>query len=183
MKIYVALLRGINVSGKKKIKMADLREHLAELDFKNIKTYIQSGNILFQYPETDIHELEQLIKDKIKEKYDFDVPTMVKTPADFKYVIDNNPFLRVAENDPKHMHITFLGTTPSTDQIEHLATYEFPNEEYALENLHIYFHAPKGYGRAKMNNNFFEKKLKVAATTRNWKTVNKLYELSLAMND
>jgi uncharacterized protein (DUF1697 family) len=175
MTIYIALLRGINVSGKKKIKMADLRSHLEELNFQNIKTYIQSGNILFKSDETDQSVLEQQIKDKIEEKYGFDVPVMVKLATDFQHVIDNNPFAKDETNDIKCMHITFLGSLPTQEQVDHLATYSYPSEEYVLENKDIYFYAPNGYGRAKMNNNFFEKKLKVRATTRNWKTVNKLF--------
>ena len=171
---YIALLRGINVSGKKKIKMADLRSHLEELKFKNIKTYIQSGNILFKSTETNQAVLEQQIKDKIEKKYGFDVPVMVKLATDFQRVIENNPFIKDEANDIKCMHITFLGSLPTQEQIDHLATYNYPSEEYLLENKDIYFYAPNGYGRAKMNNNFFEKKLKVRATTRNWKTVNKL---------
>lgn len=175
---YITLLRGINVSGKKKIKMADLRSHLEELNFKNIKTYIQSGNILFKSTETSLSTLEKQVKDKIQEKYGFDVPVMVKQAIDFQRVIDNNPFAKDESNDIKCMHITFLGSLPTQEQVDHLATYSYPSEEYVLENQDIYYYAPNGYGRAKMNNNFFEKKLKVSATTRNWRTVNKLSEMA-----
>lgn len=175
MTTYIALLRGINVSGKKKIKMADLRSHLQELKLQNIKTYIQSGNILFKSDETNQSILEQQIKDKITEKYGFDVPVMVKLATDFQRVIESNSFAKDETNDIKCMHITFLGSSPTQENIDHLATYNYPSEEYFLEGKDIYFYAPNGYGRAKMNNNFFEKKLKVRATTRNWKTVNKLF--------
>jgi len=178
MTTYIALLRGINVSGKKKIKMADLRSHLAELNLQNIKTYIQSGNILFKSAETNQAVLEQQIKNKIEEKYGFDVPVMVKLATDFQRVIENNPFAKDESNDIKCMHITFLGSVPVQEQIDHLATYNYPSEEYVLEDKDIYFYAPNGYGRAKMTNNFFEKKLKVRATTRNWKTVNKLFVMA-----
>lgn len=178
METYIALLRGINVSGQKKIKMVDLKAHLSELNFKNITTYIQSGNIIFQFLKTETAVLEKLIHEKIKEKYGFDVPVMVKQPSDFKKVLDNNPFLKDEQNDISKMHLTFLGALPADSQIEHLKTYEYPAEFYVLEGLDIYFYAPNGYGRAKMTNNFFEKKLKVPATTRNWKSINKIYELA-----
>lgn len=178
MTTYIALLRGVNVSGRKKIKMADLISHLAELNLQSVKTYIQSGNILFKSEESNQSILEQQIKDKIEEKYGFDVPVMVKLATDFQRVIENNPFAKDEANDIKCMHITFLGDLPTQEKTEHLACYNYPSEEYVLENKDIYLYAPNGYGRAKMTNNFFEKKLKVHATTRNWKTVNKLFVMA-----
>jgi uncharacterized protein (DUF1697 family) len=177
MNIYIALLRGINVSGKNKISMVDLKNYLTELDFKNIATYIQSGNIVFKASESDLSVIAQGIKNKIAEKYGFDVPVMVKQPKDLQHIIENNPFLKDASNDVKSMHITFLGNRPTQEKINHLATYQYPSEQYVLENQDIYFYAPNGYGKAKMTNNFFENKLKVPATTRNWQTVNVLFEM------
>jgi len=108
MKTYIALLRGINVSGQKKIKMADLRAYLEELDFQNIRTYIQSGNIVFDSVSTSTRLLENQIKAKIKQKYGFEVPTMVKVPADFKNAIAYNPYQSDKNKDPKRVYLTFL---------------------------------------------------------------------------
>lgn len=178
MKTYIAMLRGINVSGQKKIKMAELRAHLAELDFQNVQTYIQSGNIIFQYADTPHPELEEMIHNKIKEKYGFEVPTLVKQAEDFGYVIQNNPFLEEPEKDIKRQYITFLAETPAREHANNINAEDYLPEEYVLDGDVIFFFSPSGYGRARMNNNFFEKKLKVKATTRNWKTVNKLYDMS-----
>jgi uncharacterized protein (DUF1697 family) len=179
MPSYIALLRGINVSGQKKIKMADLRVHLADLDYQNIRTYIQSGNIVFETTQSDLQKLEKQIRSKIDEQYGFDVPTLVKTAAELEHVLTHNPFLNQEDIDPKRLYFTFLSDTPAPDRVEHLKTYDYSPEQYILEGKDIYFYCPQGYGRAKMNNNFFEQKLKVQATTRNLKTTRILWEMAV----
>ncbi len=178
MKTYIALLRGINVSGQKKIKMADLRAMLNKLNLENVQTYIQSGNIVFQHPETAETELEKMIEQTIQAHYDFHVPTMVRLPEDFQYAIDHNPFLEDSDKDIKRQYITFLAEKPEEEHIQTLKQVNYEPEEYVIDGRIIFFFSPNGYGRAKMNNNFFENKLKVKATTRNWKTVNKLLEMT-----
>ena len=118
MNNYIALLRGINVSGQKLIKMAELREHLADLPFENIKTYIQSGNIVFKSGIDSKPELEALIHSMIKEKYGFEVPTLVKTPKDFTDALEKNPFKQEESEDPKRLYLTFLSSKPEQDRIE-----------------------------------------------------------------
>ncbi len=178
MNTYIAMLRGINVSGQKKIKMADLRAHLAELAFGNIRTYIQSGNIIFEHEETSASYLEDKIKQKILEKYGFEVPVLVKLSADFEHLLSHNPFLKDPAKETKRMYVTFLAEEPQAEGLAKLQTVDYAPEEYILEGKEIYFFSPLGYGRAKMNNSFFEQKLKVAATTRNWRTINKLLEMT-----
>lgn len=177
MLTYIALLRGINVSGQKKIKMADLKLHLEELNFENITTYIQSGNIIFTTNSKNIIKLEKLISDKIKEKYGFDVDVIIKTLTEFEYTLNNNPFIK-QKKDPTKIYLTFLHSLPTETNIDQLKLVDYSSEEYIMDGKNIFFYAANGYGTAKMNNNFFEKKLKVIATTRNWKTINKLFELS-----
>ncbi len=178
MNTYIALLRGINVSGQKKIKMAELREHLAELPLHNIQTYIQSGNILFDREETEVGIIEEEIRAKIEEKYGFDVPTMVKTKEDLEHVIAQHPFIHQRHEDPKLVHVTFLAGSPEAEHLANLTSVDYPSEEYQVDRTFFYLFAPNGYGRAKLNNNFIERKLKVRATTRNWKTVTKLLEMA-----
>jgi len=175
MESYIALLRGINVSGQKKIKMDDLRNYLEALDFRNVQTYIQSGNIVFKHKKTPIINLEELIKNKILEKYGFQVPVLIKTPAEVTSILNNIPFENI---DYSKLYFTLLNEIPQSALIDKLKEFSFPPEEYVINGTSIYFYSPNGYGRAKMNNNFFEKKLKVKATTRNWKTMNKLIEIS-----
>ena len=178
MHTYIALLRGINVSGQKKIKMAELRTQLTELGFENVQTYIQSGNILFHFPETEHEILEKKIADKISADYGFEVPVLVKKATDFQEALDRNPYLKDENNDPKRIYFTFLATAPSVEQIKVLEEKNYEPELYTIDSKNIYLYVPKGYGRTKLSNNLFEQKLKVQATTRNLKTVKKLIELA-----
>ncbi|MEL6637417.1 MAG: DUF1697 domain-containing protein [Bacteroidota bacterium] len=180
METYIALLRGINVSGQKKIKMADLREQLSGLGLAEVRTYIQSGNIVFRHPATEPQVLAQKIKSQIQADYGFEVPTLVLRPTDLDYVLQHNPFAQDSDKDPSRWYLTFLATAPPAERIATLAQVDYAPEEFVLDGTNIFFYSPKGYGRAKMNNNFFEQKLKVAATTRNWRTINKLWEMCQA---
>ncbi len=175
MKTYIALLRGINVSGQKKIKMAELRIHLKEWGFSEVQTYIQSGNIVLQADESTSEQIAARIHQGIQSAYGFHVPVMVLVPEDLDEVLANNPFL--PEQDSKRVYVTFLSAQPAQHLLDKLLEEDYSPEAFELVKQHIYFFSPSGYGRAKMNNNFFEKKLKVNATTRNWRTVNKLREM------
>ncbi len=175
METYIALLRGINVSGQKKIKMADLKVHLSELGFQDIQTYIQSGNIIFRTSKTASKSLENNIYEKIKEKYDFEVPVLVKTTEEFASILKNIPFPTI--KDYSKLYFTLLNKKPSLELVKKLKEVDYSPEAYFIDNKVIYVYVPNGYGRAKINNNFFEKKLKVSATTRNWKTTTKLLEM------
>jgi len=177
MQTYIALLRGINVSGHKKIKMADLRVYLEEIGFQDVQTYIQSGNIVFRSKKLPSDNLEILIKNKIQEKYGFGVPVIVITPDEINYAANNNPFEKNSAKDPKKFAVIFLQEQPSQENIEILKGYDYRPEEYVLTNKLIYFYAANGAGNAKMTNNFFENKLKVKATSRNWRTTHKLLEM------
>jgi len=177
MQTYIALLRGINVSGQKKIKMADLRAHCEALGFEAVQTYIQSGNIVFQSGEKDPGKLEAIIEEKIQKEYGFEVSVLIRKPGEFSKILENNPFLKRGE-DPNRLAVTFLAEQPSPDRLEKLKEYDYSPEAYAIEGRTLYYFAPNGFGRAKMSNNFFESKLKVACTTRNWKSVNVLADMA-----
>lgn len=178
MKTYIALLRGVNVSGQKKIKMADLKLQLENLNFKNIRTYIQSGNVIFESTKTNQEDLANKIKTEIFKHYGFDVPTLVLTSDYLNNILNNNPWIKDKNKSTDKMYFTLLHKIPSDENIEKIIKLSFPPEEFAIDKDVIYFYSPNGYGRAKMNNNYFENKLKVKATTRNWKTLNKILEIA-----
>jgi len=173
---YIALLRGINVSGQKKILMADLRGLLS--DFKNVQTYIQSGNIIFESRSKNISKLEQKIKVLILKKYGFEVPVIVKTIEEWEYAFNNNLFLKDEEIDTKQLYVTFLSAVPSEENIDIMNQIDYFPDTFIIQNNLIYSRYPNGAGRSKMTINVFEKKLKVSATSRNWNTVTKLLALS-----
>ncbi|TRX50021.1 DUF1697 domain-containing protein [Fulvivirga sp. M361] len=175
---YIALLRGINVSGQKIIKMAELKLNFEKWGFKKVKTYIQSGNIIFNATDNDPNQLAVMIAEKILDTYGFDVSVVVKSPSDLAKIIHENPFANDADKETHRVYFTLLAQPPSEGNIQKLSEYDFSPEQYILQGTVIYFYSPKAYGKAKMNNNFFENKLKVAATTRNFKTLNKLIDMT-----
>jgi uncharacterized protein (DUF1697 family) len=178
MQTYIAILRGINVSGQKMINMELLKAHMKELGFKNIETYIQSGNIIFDYENINSIDLAKQIEVKILEKYGFQVPVIVRTPPEFDQIINNNPFLNSRKEDINKLHVTFLSSIPAQEQLNKFPQIENIADEFEISGDRVFIFCPNGYGNTKLNNNFFENKLKVICTTRNWKTVIKLAEMS-----
>ncbi len=175
MNTYISLLRGINVTGKKRMKMEELRTLFISLGFKNVKTYIQSGNVIFNSDKADGSSLVKIIESGIKCKFGFDVSVHMITPYRLREIIANNPF-PFGENKAC---ITFLFETPQHISWDELKAARQKTEQFEIsedENV-VYLHCPLGYARTKLSNNFFERKLKVSATTRNLKTLNKLLEL------
>ncbi len=177
MNKYIAILRGINVGGQRKILMADLKKFCGNLGFTSIATYIQSGNIAFEAAETDTKQLQKTLENGITEKYGFQVPVIVLTKKDLEETLKNNPFL--SENDIliDKLHVTFLKETPQESFIETVKSLDFGDDRFHIIGKNVYIYCPESYGNSKLTNSFFETKLKVKATTRNWKTVNILSEM------
>ncbi len=175
MNTYIALLRGINVGGHRKILMADLRMLLENLNLKNVKTYIQSGNVSFQSSNDNIKSIENTIKDQILKQYGFEVPVLVKTHSELKSILNNCPF---TNNKKVNSYFMLLLTSPKEELIKEISLIKYPNEEFYITKNCIYFYCSTGYGRTKFNSNFFEKKLNVVATARNYKTMVKLIEMT-----
>lgn len=178
MLTYISILRGINVSGQKLIKMDDLRKLYETLGFQNVTTYVQSGNVVFCGDEASLTDLEDKIKQQIQEDFGFEVPVMVLTIDKLKQIIESNPFLTDADKEQTHFHVTFLASKPipyNNDVIENKKT---GGEAIAFSDNAIYLYCPDGYGRTKLTNTFIESKLKVVATTRNWKTTNELLNIA-----
>lgn len=174
---YIALLRGINVSGQRKIPMAELRSLLGTLKFESVQTYIQSGNVIFQASEIDVIKLERLIKEAILKHFGFEVPILIKTAIQIQSIIDSCPF---SEEKKEKSYFTLLHKIPDSNLVASINKLDYPNEEFVFSENCVYFFSERGYGSSKCNNIFFERKLKVAATTRNYKTMIKLLALSNA---
>lgn len=175
---YITLLRGINVSGQKKIKMIDLKNLFESLGFKNVKTYIQSGNVIFDYNHIDIRKLANEIENKISETFGFFVNTIIRTDEELRNIINNNPFLKEPNVEIDNLYVTFILDIPDPRTVMLLEAKKEENEKLVIISNEIYLYCPNGYGRTKLNNVMVEKKLKTVATTRNWKTLNNLLEIS-----
>jgi uncharacterized protein (DUF1697 family) len=172
METYISLLRGINVSGSKMIKMELLKDLYLGLNFSNVQTYIQSGNVIFSAAEKDIRALENQVSEAIKTRFGFEVPVLILRKASLLEILRHNPFL---QNDPEtnisELYVTLLREMPEVEVSEKLKFVDFSPEKIVIRNQVIYLYLPKGYGNTKLNNNFFESRLKTSATTRNWKTM------------
>jgi uncharacterized protein (DUF1697 family) len=179
MATFISILRGINVSGQKKVLMEDLKSIYTDLGFSEVTTYIQSGNVIFSTPgDRSAGELSDRIEKAIENKYHFQVPVIIRSAPEIKAVLASNPFLTENGIDPDKLHVTFLGSEPQPSALSAIQTFDFPPDRFGIIGREVYLYCPGGYGNTKLSNSFFESKLKVKATTRNWKTVGKLGELS-----
>lgn len=175
MKTFLSILRGINVSGQKKIPMSELKKMYEELHFENITTYIQSGNVIFKNKNSK--DLSEKIEQKIFEKYNFNVPVIIRTPEEMQSIIEGNQFLKQKNIDLTKLHVVYLADNPKQENIDKLKIYNFEPDKFYISSKEVYLYCPNGYGNTKLTNNFFENKLKVTATTRNWKTTNELFKI------
>ena len=178
MPTYIALLRGINVSGQKKIKMTELRQLLNEIGLEEVRTYIQSGNVIFFSPNEKKELLRRNMKDVIKENFGFEVGIWLEYREKLLEILNQCPFIPHNEEEGKQLYFVFMNSRPAKALKDKLELLQFENEEFIILDDCVYLNCKKGYGKAKCNNNFFESRLKVEATTRNYRTVMKLLELS-----
>jgi uncharacterized protein (DUF1697 family) len=175
---YIAILRGINVGGKHLVRMNELKDHLTTLNFINIRTYIQSGNVIFEYDSINTHVLQKQIAELVKINYGFRISVIVKTISELSQILSHNPFINTGNEDLKKLHVTFLSNEPDLKLLDNFLLIQNPPDEYFLADDVIYLFCPNGYGRTKFTNNFIENKLDVQATTRNWRTTKKLFEIA-----
>lgn len=175
---YIALLRGINVSGQKKILMAEFRELLSKKGFENVRTYIQSGNVIFESSETSTVDLGARMESVIAEHYNFEVPTLVLTPSEMEDAVENNSFIQSKDINEEETYFTFLKDKPEPENILKFKEVSYPGETFELLKKVVYYHCSIGYGKAKFTNKMMEKKLGTRATTRNYKTTMKLINMA-----
>jgi len=175
MAVYVAMLRGINVGGRNKIKMSELQALFVGLGHADVITYIQSGNVVFQNPAKNAAALTSAIEKRIARDFGIDVVIVLRTRAELGKVIAANPF---GPADLSKVHVTFLAEKPAAALVRALDDHTAPPDDFRVHGREVYLHCPSGYGTTKLNNTFWERKLKIAATTRNWNTVNKLFDLA-----
>ncbi len=172
---YAAFLRGINVGGKNKIKMETLREILSAEGFENVKTYINSGNIIFETSKSDDKKLAEQIEKAIEKEFGLNIKTMVRSTDEIKNIVENNPFDGQFEND-KDLHVFFLDEQMSNEKRDLLLSNNNENEKYFVRDREIFCLLKISVLDSLMGKDYIGKKLKVSATARNWRTVNKVLE-------
>ena len=177
MSTRIALLRSVNVLGKNMIKMPELARAFEQAGFRNVRTYIQSGNVLFEAGKESGEMLSSKIREMITKNFGLTIQAVVITPEELADIIAQNPFAIKAGVDLSSQHVTFLDREADPEKAEKLLSYHYPPDEIIIGKRAVYVHCPDGYGRTKYHNNFIEKKLSVNATSRNWNTCLKLLEL------
>ncbi len=176
MNTYIGLLRGINVGGRNKLPMKELIVLLEDLGCQNVRTYIQSGNVVFQSADPNPEDLARQIGQAIKSRNGFEPQVLLLTAEDLAQAIATNPFPE-AETEPKTLHFGFLDSVPTAPNMEKLESLKTPTERFRLIHKVFYLHAPDGIGRSKLSARS-ERLLGVAMTGRNWRTVCKIRELA-----
>jgi uncharacterized protein (DUF1697 family) len=176
METYISILRGINVGGHRKIKMADLRKMYEKMGFADVKSYIQSGNVIFKTERKNIPSLEKELEEAIEEKFGFDVPVIIREKNEWKQVLDENPFLKT-DASTEDLFVSFLSQTPNADLLKMLEKRETENDQIQLIGKNAFLKIQGSYHKTPLNNQWLEKTLQVKSTTRNWKGVLKIWEL------
>ena len=177
MTTYAALLRGINLGSHAKIKMPDLRQLMLDLGHADVQTYLQSGNIVFTADDQDTDRLAQQIEQRITRDLDLAVPVLLRSHAELTRIVAENPYLK-QRSDPATLHVTFLAAAPAHERLAGLDPAFGEPDAFTIVGREIYLACPNGYGRTKLSNTLFERRFRVGATTRNWKTVTELHELT-----
>ena len=171
---HLALLRGINVGGKAKLPMKELSAIFAAAGATNIRTYIQSGNVVFESPLPD--PLIAIVTSEISRIYGYPGRIVLRSAAELKAAHTANPFAK-AGAPPETLHVYFLGDKLDPAAANSLDPNRSPGDSFVVKNREIYLHLPNGMARTKLTNAYFDSKLKTISTARNWNTVGKLVAL------
>ena len=177
MKTYLALLRGINVSGHNMIKMDALKKMLENMGFQNVETYIQSGNVFVDSEEENAASVGFKIKQEISKEFGYDVPVVMVSKGDLELCFKNNPFLKQKDVDTKKLYVAFISKELSSSAINELKISQFKPDEAVIDGNRIFIKYDIGAGKTRLDQKYIEKKLNVTATIRNWNTVTKLLEM------
>lgn len=158
--------------------MDDLKALFTKLGFTDIQTYIQSGNVIFRSSKMPDMVISEKIEQAIQEKFDYNVPVILRTVSELKNTVSSNPYYDSKTEDIDRLHLTFLKKVPSAEGIAKAESGNYVPDEFKILEKDIFLYCSGKYSASKLSNSYFESKLKVSATTRNWKTVLKLLELA-----
>lgn len=174
---WVALLRGINVGGRNRLPMKDLASMFVEAGCEGVRTYIQSGNVLYRSDELRAGEIPSLIGTAIRDRFGYEIPIVTRRASDLDAIVQANPFV-AAGAETGRLHVLFLAEAPAAEHVEALDPDRSPGDEFAVRGREVYLHYPNGTARSKLTNAWFDSRLSTVTTMRNWKTVRKLLELA-----
>lgn len=167
------------MTGHNSIKMTELTKLYIDLGFNDAETYIQSGNVIFSSDDKiSVPSLAANIEKGILERFSFIIPVMIRTSNELGALFSSNPFLNEINFDPSKMAVLFLHDKPTEAQIQKVAGIDYPPDRFKIVGTDIFIYCPNGFGRTKLYTNFFENKMKVKGTARNWKTITTISELA-----
>lgn len=175
--INVALLRGINVGGKNKLAMKELAAMFVDAGCDDVRTYIQSGNVLFRAEPTLGEDIPSLISASILSRFGYQIPVVTRTARELQEIVQANPFMEAGAEADK-LHVVFLAGLPDVAHVDALDPNRSPADEFAVLGREVYLYCPNGLARTKLTNSYFDSRLSTISTMRNWKTVLRLLELS-----
>lgn len=173
---YIAFLRGINVGGRNKLPMKDLRVLFTDLGCAEVRTYIQSGNVVFAAPPDLAAEIPTRVSAAIEDRFGLTVPVVTRTAAELRNAAEANPFL-AEDVDPKTLAVVFLADRPAPARVVRLDPDRSPPDRFAVVGREVYLHLPNGVARSKLTNAYLDSTLATISTARNLRTVNKLLEM------
>ena len=173
---YVALLRGINVGGRNKLPMADLRGIFAEAGCAAVQTYIQSGHVVFEASKDLAERVPEFVTQSIRRQFGFETAVVVRSGEELRQVADSNPF--ETSGDPRLLHVAFLQDAPGAEAVARLDPDRSPPDALAVRGRNVYLHYPNGVARSKLTNEYLAAQLQTVSTMRNWRTVLTLLEMA-----
>ena len=173
--MYVALLRGVNVGGKNKLPMADLRDIFAEAGCAAVETYIQSGNVVFKAALDLAERVPEIVTRCIHRRFGYETAVVVRSKEEMRQVVASNPF--DTSGDPRFLHVAFLENTPGAEAVSRLDPERSPPDAFAVRGRNVHLHYPDGVARSKLTNEYLAAQLQTVSTMRNWRTVLTLLEM------
>lgn len=173
---HVVLLRGINVGGKNKLPMKDLVAFFEAAGAESVRTYIQSGNVVFDCGAGDVPGVLASVRDAIAEEFGYDITLVHRAAEAWERIVAAHPFAAGAA-DPKHVHFGFLAEEPSPERVAELDPNRSPGDSFEVVGREVYFHVPGGLARTKLTSDYFDRRLKTVMTVRNWNTTNRILEM------
>jgi uncharacterized protein (DUF1697 family) len=178
MAVIICMLRGVNLAGKRKIKMDALKALYESLGLRDVKTLLQSGNVVFRTERRDMVALTKKIESAIERKFGFHSDVILRTSSELRDVIARNPFAKRAGIDASRLLVSFLVSDPGAEARENVMRIKAEPEELRIDGREVYIYFPNGMARPKLSMALVERTLKTSWTGRNWNTVRKLLEMA-----
>jgi uncharacterized protein (DUF1697 family) len=178
MTAHIALLRAINVGGRTKVAMSDLRDFVTALGFADVRSLLQTGNLLFRGGRQTDSALERLLETQAAKRLDLQTDFFVRTAKQWETIVAKNPFRDEARRDPSHLVVMFLKSAPDANAVAALRAAISGRETVVAEGRQAYIVYPDGIGRSRLTNRVIETKLDTRGTGRNWNTVLRLADLA-----